>query len=73
MTDSRVECYSGHAYAGDPRALTWEGNRLQVAAVERRWRTPDGPAFEVRTGDGRRFDLRYVDAEDRWWVRELPA
>jgi aminotransferase len=61
-----VECYSGHTYAQEPRALTWEGHRYLVAEVEARWRTPDGPAFRVRTESGERFELHYYESADAW-------
>ena len=66
-----VECYSGHAYAGEPRAVTWQGRRYPVQRVEARWRTPAGPAFRIRTPSGERFDLCYYEAEDRWSVTRL--
>ncbi len=68
---SIVECYSGHTYAQEPRALTWAGRRYAVAEVEARWRTPDGPAFRVRTEPGDRFDLHYHEQEARWSLRPL--
>ena len=43
----RVECYSGHTYAQEPRAFEWEGLRYQVGRVVKRWRTPAGPCFRV--------------------------
>jgi hypothetical protein len=68
-----VECYSGHTYAGEPRAVTWQGKRYPVAQVEARWRTPAGPTFRVRTQPGARFDLWYHEPEDRWSVARLEA
>ena len=69
-----VECYSGHTYAQEPRAIvTSQGQRWSVAQVEQRWRTPSGPAFLIRTEAGGLFDLRYSEADDRWTVRTLPA
>ena len=48
MSDSvRVECYSGHTYAQDPRTFEWQGQRYQVRHIAKRWRTPAGPAFWV--------------------------
>ena len=74
MTDSdapKVECYSGHTYAQEPRALTWEGQRYVIAEVEARWRLPDGPAYRVRAGSGKRFDLQYYESGDRWTIVPL--
>jgi hypothetical protein len=68
-----VECYSGHTYAQEPRALTWEGRRYLVAEVEARWRTPDGPAFRLRTEPGQRFEVRYRERKERWTITDLPS
>ncbi len=63
-----VACYSGHTYAQEPRVVVWGGERFPVVLVERRWRTPEGPAFRVETEPGEVFDLFYVEADDRWTV-----
>jgi len=62
----QVECYSGHTYAQEPRAFTWQGRRYEVETIERAWRTPTGPVFRVRTADGRRFELAYDEMAGRW-------
>ena len=72
MSNPIVECFSGHTYAQEPRVLVWQGQRYLVARVERRWRTPDGPAFWVRTESAARFELQYHELEDRWAVLALP-
>ena len=61
-----VECYSGHSYAQEPRAFTWQERRRVIAVVERIWRTPSGPHFRVRTDDGSRFELAYDEQADEW-------
>jgi hypothetical protein len=63
-----VECHSGHTYAGEPRAVVWQGQRYEVDAVVARWRLPEGPAFRVLIGAGRLLDLYYDEAADRWTV-----
>lgn len=65
-----VECYSGASYAERPTALTWQGRRLVIEEIERAWREPTGPAFRVRTMDGRRFELRYDESRDKWTINE---
>jgi hypothetical protein len=67
-----VECYSGHAYAVEPRALTWQGERHSVADLVARWRTPAGPAFRVRTAAGTLFDLAYDEAHRTWTIAPYP-
>jgi len=69
---AQVECYSGHTYAGEPRALVWQGRRYRVARVEDRWRTPEGPGFRVHTEGGTTFDLHYHEQADRWSIRPCP-
>ncbi len=68
----RVECYSGHTYAQEPRAVVWFERRYPVSRVEQRWRTPEGPAFRVHTESGPAFELYYHEREDRWAIRLLP-
>jgi hypothetical protein len=65
----RVGCYSGYTYAQEPRAFVWQEQRYTVAYVERRWRTPSGPAFYVHTADGRCFTLAYDETADEWKVQ----
>ena len=66
-----MECYSGHTYAQEPRAVVWQGRRFPVTHVERRWRTPEGPAFCVETEGGIPFELHYGELEDVWTIQPL--
>lgn len=66
-----VECYSGHTYAQEPRAFSWQGRRYAVQAVERAWRTPEGPHFWVKTEEGGTYELAYDEAEDEWNLKEV--
>jgi len=70
MIPVQVECYSGHTYAQEPRAITWRGFRVNVKRVERMWRSPDGPVFRVRLDDDGVVDLQYSEADDRWLLIE---
>lgn len=63
-----VECYSGYTYAQRPRAFTWRGQRYQVEAVERTWRTPQGLCFQVCTQEGSMFELVYDEQKDAWFL-----
>jgi hypothetical protein len=69
----RVECHSGYTYAERPHALTWQGMRYEVAAVEAQWRIPGGTKFRVRTAAGARFELLYVELSDEWRVHPLES
>ena len=70
----RVECYSGHTYAQEPRAFEWEGLRYQVERVVKRWRTPAGPCFRVEVSGisnlnsliSNLVDLTYLESTDQW-------
>ncbi len=72
MTNISVECYAGSRYPERPRALWWEGERLEVEGIERHWRT-QGVAhrdpilyhYQVRTAQGG-FHLIY-DTDDETW------
>jgi hypothetical protein len=70
--DALVECYSGHTYAQEPRALVWQGQRHDEVQVKDRWRTPEGPAFRVLTESGKLFELHYHETDKHWTVRALP-
>jgi hypothetical protein len=63
-----VECYSGSEYAGRPKALYWRGERLEIATIQRRWRTPTARCFLVRTVQAQVFELCYEEHADRWQV-----
>ena len=52
--------------------MLWQGRRYPVSRIERRWRTPEGPAFCIRTKPGQRFELLYHEVQDRWLIRVLP-
>ena len=61
-----VECYSGYKYPQEPRAFTWRGRRYAIQAVERAWRTPEGPHFLAQTEESGCYELAYDEAEDGW-------
>lgn len=67
----RVECYSGHTYPQEPRAVVWQGHRYLVSGIEKRWRTPEGPAFRVETELGVPFELHYGESERAWAIHPL--
>jgi hypothetical protein len=66
-----VECYSGYTYAQEPRVVIWQGRRFPVTGIERRWQSPDGPAFCVETETGIPFELHYNKLERGWTIQPL--
>jgi hypothetical protein len=66
-----VECYAGSRYPERPRAFAWQGQRLEVAAVESEWQSPTARFFRVRTGNGQIFLLGYREADGAWTVEQL--
>jgi len=68
IRDAVVECYSGHAYAQEPRAFWRDKQRRAVTEVRKRWREPTGPCFEVLADDAHVYVLAYHEATDRWTV-----
>ena len=66
-----VECYSGYTYAEEPRVVVWQGHRFPVSRIERRWQSPDGPAFCVETEPGIPFELHYDKLERGWTIQPL--
>lgn len=71
-SDVAVECYSGSRYAERPSAVHWQGQRLPIEQVERAWRTPAGPVFQVVATGCRRMQLALDERSDTWTVVELP-
>ena len=67
----RVECYSGRRYGERPVAFAWGGKRHTVSLMERQWREPRGPGFDVKTEGGLRFRLRYRLDEDTWSIAPM--
>ena len=66
-----VECHSGYAYGERPTALIWQEERLVVAAILNRWRSPAGQCFRVQTENGRVFELCYVEYHDQWSIQAV--
>jgi hypothetical protein len=66
-----VECLSDLEYADRPLALSWQGNRYEIAEIVSRWRGPGEKGFHVRTVDGHFFELTYRDVTDDWHVQLL--
>lgn len=68
MSD-RVWTYSGGEYAERPRALKWEGDRLEIVEILDRWRAPGRKGFRVRTSDERVFELIYDELLETWNIQ----
>lgn len=66
-----VECRSDSEYAERPLALTWNGQRYEVAEILARWRAPDEKGFRVRTSDGKIFELTYREVPDAWKIKPI--
>lgn len=71
MGSELVECHSEYEYAERPVAFYWEGNRLEIEAIEAQWRIPGGKRFRVRAQDGRVFELFYGELYDEWRVNPV--
>jgi hypothetical protein len=65
-----VECRSDAAYGERPQWFIWQGERLEVAQVTGRWRSPHGWGFRVKTGQALAFELFYDQTSDQWTVTE---
>jgi hypothetical protein len=67
MPDS-VECYSGVEYPERPTAISYQGQRLEIAQVIQAGRIPEGKRFRVQTADMQFFELVYKESEDEWLI-----
>lgn len=66
MTVIQVECYSGYRYGERPKALTWEGVRLEVAAVLATWRCPGRDCYLVKMTDDQVMQVSYLEESGEW-------
>ena len=71
MNNLKVNCYSGHIYAEEPRSFLWEGIEYEVQEIEKAWQEPGEMHFQVRTRDNKLFQLYYSEAEKQWSLIEL--
>ena len=71
VNNLKVNCYSGHTYAEEPRSFEWEGAEYEVVEVEKVWVGPGVRHFQVRTRDNKLFQLCYNEKEDRWSLIEV--
>jgi len=67
----KVNCYSGHTYAEQPRSFLWEGIEREVEKIEKAWLEPGERHFQVRTKDNKLFQLCYNETEDQWSLIEV--
>ena len=71
MNNLKVNCYSGHTYAEEPRSFEWEGQKYEVDKIEKAWGEPGERYFQVRTRDNKLFQLCYNETKDQWSLIEL--
>jgi hypothetical protein len=65
-----VECRSDTEYAERPIAFYWQEQRLEIAEILSRWRTPAAKCFRVRTVDDQIFELSYNETTDGWQIQQ---
>lgn len=66
-----VECRSDSEYAERPLALTWNGQRFEIAEILASWRGPNEKGFRIKTADGQAFDVAYREIPDEWHVQPI--
>lgn len=62
----KVECYAGARPDEEPRRLVFADGATDVAAIEARWREPDGDRFRLRGEDGVVYQV-HQDARSGVW------
>ena len=71
MNNLKVNCYSGHTYAEEPRSFLWEGIEYEVEKIEKAWQEPGEKYFRVRAKDNKLFQLCYNETEKQWSLIEV--
>ena len=64
-----VTAYSGYKANERPRDFTVDEDFYEIADVEDCWYEPDAMYFKVRTTEGKRYILRYHEADDEWTLQ----
>jgi hypothetical protein len=65
-----VLCHSGYVADEEPRVVVVDARRLEVVAIERRWREPEARLFVVRLADGATCVLRQEVTTSAWTMAE---
>ncbi|MFC1906546.1 hypothetical protein ACFLW8_00465 [Chloroflexota bacterium] len=68
MENLKVNCYSGHIYAEEPRSFQWQDATYEVSEVIRAWQEPGKRLFLVLTGDNKSFQLCYNETQKVWTI-----
>ena len=66
-----VRCYSGYAYAQEPRSLIWQGEENRINSIDKTWQEPGHKLFRVTTEKGTTFNLCYNLIADKWTAVEV--
>jgi hypothetical protein len=66
-----VECRSDTEFAERPLAVTWQGQRFEIAEILARWRGPGEKGFRVKTTTGQAFELSYREVPDEWLIQPM--
>jgi hypothetical protein len=72
----RVACCSGRSYADRPTSFVLNGERYDIAGIEREWLEPGGKHFIVRAAiagnpeSEKRCHICYDTKEDLWRLCE---
>ena len=64
-----VDEYSGYKANERPRQFCVDEERIEIANLEKRWRTPNGEYFQVRSDKGKRYVIRYSEIADQWTLQ----
>ena len=70
MNKLKVNCYSGHTYAEEPRSFLLEGKEYEVMEIEKSRQEPGKRHFQVRTKDNKLFKLCYNEMRKEWSLTE---
>ena len=65
---ANVRCYAGSRYPERPINFEWQGDWLDVVAVRRQARTPEGLVFDVLARGGQCYRLMWHQFDNAWTI-----
>jgi hypothetical protein len=62
----QVECHAGYRGEQTPRAILFDGRRIELVSLLDQWLAPDHRYFKTADASGDVYILRHDSSGDRW-------